>query len=317
MAGFFVCAMASAAALAYARGAMATSALPLFHLYGDPPDDGAFDFIHIETIASRSSIHDWTIRAHRHRNLFQVLLIEKGGGEMSYETAVVPFSAPAAILVPATTAHGFRFKPQVTDGWVVSFTEDVANALGDRSGESLARLKAVAADPLVPLASAAEAKRLSGLCAELQEESSLAREGYRLAMRGLLALIAIEVVRLAVSRARSGAVTLSRGDARVDELRRLIDEHFRKERLISFYAEKLAMTSDRLNDHVKRATGVTAGHLIRQRVLTEAKRQLVFTNQAIHEIAYDLAFSDPSHFTRFFRKQTGMTPQAFRDGRGG
>ena len=112
-------------------------------------------------------------------------------------------------------------------------------------------------------------------------------------------------------------MTLSRADARVEELRQLVDEHFRKERLISFYAEKLAMTPDRLNDHVKRATGVTAGHLIRQRVLSEAKRQLVFTNQPIHEISYDLAFSDPSHFTRFFRKQTGMTPQAFREGRGG
>jgi AraC family transcriptional regulator, transcriptional activator of pobA len=296
---------------------MATTALPLFHLYGDPPDDGAFDFIHIETIASRSSLHEWTIRAHRHRNLFQVLLIEKGGGEMSFETATVPFAAPAAILVPATTAHGFRFSPRVTDGWVVSFTEDVTDALGDQSGEALARLKAVAVDPLVPLQSVDEIKRLSALCADLDEEASLAREGYRLAMRGLLALIAIEVVRLSVSRARSGAVTLKPADARVEELRRLIDDHFRKERLISFYAEKLAMTADRLNDHVKRATGVTAGHLIRQRVLTEAKRQLVFTTQAIHEIAYDLAFSDPSHFTRFFRKQTGMTPQAFREGRGG
>ena len=292
-------------------------ALPLFHLYGDPPDDAAFDFIHIETIASRSSVHDWTIRAHRHRNLFQVLLIEKGEGEMSFETATVSFSAPAAILVPATTAHGFRFKPEVTDGWVVSFTEDVADALGDQSGEAMARLKMVAADPLLPLADAAEVKRLSALCADLKEETSLAREGFRLAMRGLLTLIVIEIVRLAVSRSRSGAVTLSRKDARVEELRRLLDEHFRKERLISFYAEKLAMTADRLNDHVKRATGVTAGHMIRQRVLTEAKRQLVFTSQAIHEIAYDLSFSDPSHFTRFFRKQTGMTPQAFRVGRGG
>ncbi len=269
------------------------SALPLFHLYGDPPDDSAFDFIHIETIASRSSVHDWTIRAHRHRNLFQVLLIEKGGGEMSFETVTAKFAAPTVILVPATIAHGFRFTPQVTDGWVVSFTEDVADALGDQSGEALARLKAVAVEPLVPLANAAEAKRLSALCGDLHEEDALAREGHRLAMRGLLALIA------------------------VDELRRLVDEHFRKERLISFYAEKLAMTPDRLNDHVKRAAGVTAGHLIRQRVLTEAKRQLVFTNQAIHEIAYGLAFSDPSHFTRFFRKQTGTTPQAFREGRGG
>ncbi len=199
----------------------------------------------------------------------------------------------------------------------MSFTEDVADAMGEKSGEALARLKALAADPLLPLADAGEAKRLSALCAALDEEGSLAREGYRLAMRALLALIAIEVVRLAASRARSGVVTLSSSDARIDELRRLIDEHFRKERLISFYAEKLAMTADRLNDHVKRSTGVTAGHLIRQRVLTEAKRQLVFTAQAIHEIAYDLAFSDPSHFTRFFRKQTGTTPQAFREGRGG
>ena len=200
------------------EGMATVSALPLFHLYGDPPDDSAFDFIHIETIASRSSIHDWTIRAHRHRNLFQVLLIERGGGELSFETATARFSAPTLILVPATTAHGFRFTPQVTDGWVVSFTEDVANALGDQSGEALARLKAVATEPLLPLANAVEAKRLSALCADLYEESAVAREGYRLAMRGLLALIAIEVVRLAVSRARSGTVTLSRSDARVDEL---------------------------------------------------------------------------------------------------
>jgi AraC family transcriptional activator of pobA len=85
---------------------MATAALPLFHLYGDPPDDHAFDFIHIETIASRSSIHDWTIRAHRHRNLFQILVIERGGGEMTFEAASIAFEAPCAILLPATIAHG-------------------------------------------------------------------------------------------------------------------------------------------------------------------------------------------------------------------
>jgi AraC family transcriptional activator of pobA len=287
---------------------MAT-ALPLFHLYGDPPDDQAFDFIHVETIASRSSIHDWTIRAHRHRNLFQILLIEQGGGEMTFEAARLPFAAPAAILVPAAVAHGFRFQPNLTRGWVLSFTEDAAGLLADRAGEALSRLRALAVQPIVPIAEDAERSRLSALCAELFEESSLAREGYRLAMRGLLALIAIGVARLAASRARTGSVTLQPADATVARLRALVDESFRRERQLGFYAEQI----DRLNDHVKRATGVTAGHLVRQRVLSEAKRQLVFTAQPIQDIANELAFSDPSHFARFFRKHTGTTPHEFRD----
>jgi AraC family transcriptional activator of pobA len=291
---------------------MAT-ALPLFHLYGDPPDDQAFDFIHVETIASRSSIHDWIIRAHRHRNLFQILLIEQGGGEMSFEAATMSFEAPCAILVPPATAHGFRFRPDVTDGWVISFTEDAAEAVGDRRGEALARLKALAFDPVVPLP--ADHARISAFASELHDERSLGRAGYRIAMRGLLALIAVEVARVAASRAR--ADPLAPTDTTVVALRKLIDEHFQTERQLVFYASKLAMTVDRLNDHVKRATGITAGHLIRQRVLTEAKRQLVFTNQPIHEIASALAFSDASHFARFFRKQTGTAPHEFRAVRGG
>src|SRR5262249_11873637 len=153
-------------------------ALPLFHLYGDPPDDSAFDFIHIETISSRSSVNNWTIRAHRHRNLFQILLIERGGGEMAVEAASGHFTAPAAILLPATVAHGFRLVPGETEGLVVSFPEAVPHGLGGRHGEALARLRALAAEPVVPL-TAEELARLSALCRDLHEERFLAREGFR------------------------------------------------------------------------------------------------------------------------------------------
>src|SRR3954467_10483353 len=147
--------------------------LPLFHLYGDPPDDKAFDFIHIEPLVSRSSLHQWNIPAHRHRDLFQIFLIERGGGEMTYEAAILPFEAPCALLIPPTTAHGFRFRENATDGWVVSFTEDVAQALGERSNAALARLKGLAETPVVPLSDEVATKRIVALCADLYEEHFL------------------------------------------------------------------------------------------------------------------------------------------------
>lgn len=94
--------------------------------------------IHVKTIASRSSIHDWTVRVHRHRNLLQIPLIERGAGEMTFDVAPLPFTAPAAILVPA-----IRFEPNVTDGWVLSFSKDAVGALTDRSGEALAAARAL------------------------------------------------------------------------------------------------------------------------------------------------------------------------------
>jgi AraC family transcriptional activator of pobA len=184
-------------------------------------------------------------------------------------------------------AHGFRFHANVTNGYVMSFSEDVASMLGQRSGEAIATLKTLAAEPIIPLNTTRDG-RLAKLCEDLHQEMFLARDGYRLAMRALLALIAIEVGRQSASRARTGAVTLAPADTTVDTLQRLVEDNFRKERQIGFYASALAMTADRLNDHVKRAAGVTAGHLIRQRVLTEAKRELVFTGRPIHEIAYEL-----------------------------
>jgi AraC family transcriptional activator of pobA len=283
--------------------------LPLFQLYGEPADPRAFNFVHAETIPSRCSLHDWKICVHRHANLLQILVIERGGGEIQYEALTATFSAPAIIVVPATVAHGFRFQPS-TGGWVVTFTEDVARTFGDPSGEMIARLKRLTMEPVVAVAENREIARLSELCACLSEERLLSREGFRVAMNSYLALIAIEIRRLVMSRDLS---SIYRNDAVLEKLFNLIERSFREHRKLNYYAAKLAMTSDRLNKHVKRVTGITAGQFIRQRVLTEAKRQLAFSSQPINEIAYDLAYADPSHFVRSFRKDTGVTPRAFRE----
>jgi AraC family transcriptional regulator, transcriptional activator of pobA len=82
--------------------------------------------------------------------------------------------------------------------------------------------------------------RLLTLCRDLDDEGFLARDRYRLALRALLALIAIEVGRLAASRSRSGLCTLAAADNTVEALRRLIEANFRCQRQLSFYAQQLA-----------------------------------------------------------------------------
>src|SRR6185312_4775246 len=115
--------------------------------------------------------------------------------------------------------------------------------MGDRRGEALARLKALATEPVVPLGEA-DGDRLSALARELHEERFLARAGFRIAMRGLLALIAVEVARLAASRMQPGAAPLEPADSTIASLRDLVEQHFQNQRQLGFYAEKLAMTVD-------------------------------------------------------------------------
>lgn len=94
--------------------------------------------------------------------------------------------------------------------------------------------------------------------------------------------------------------------------RRLIDFHYRSLRLPKEYADLLYITPNHLNALCQDLLGKTAGELIRDRVLLEAKRLLTNAKMTVTEIAYDLNFEDNSYFNRFFKKYTGVTPDEFR-----
>lgn len=79
---------------------------------------------------------------------------------------------------------------------------------------------------------------------------------------------------------------------------------------IQFIADKLCISPNYLGDVVKRATGETAGYHLRNFIARRAK-ELLSNGMSISETAYYLGFDYPQHFTRMFKRQTGMTPSAF------
>ena len=83
-------------------------------------------------------------------------------------------------------------------------------------------------------------------------------------------------------------------------------------RSVNFYAEKLAVHPNHLNATVKERTGQNVLAFIHAQVMEEAKSFLVGTGMSVKEIAFRLAFKEPSHFNAFFRKHSGVSPATYR-----
>ncbi len=92
----------------------------------------------------------------------------------------------------------------------------------------------------------------------------------------------------------------------------LIEQHYIDIKLPKDYAELLYITPNHLNAVCKDLIGLSAGELIRNRTLLEAKRMLVNPKLSISEISLKLNFSDNSYFTKFFKKAEGINPEEFR-----
>lgn len=93
----------------------------------------------------------------------------------------------------------------------------------------------------------------------------------------------------------------------------LVEEHHVKERSVMFYADKLCLTPKYLSAIVRKASGKFAGEWIDHYVITLAKSLLVSSSQTVQEIGYELNFSTPSSFTKYFKRIMNVTPREYKN----
>jgi len=94
--------------------------------------------------------------------------------------------------------------------------------------------------------------------------------------------------------------------------KQLIKERFKELKQVKQYASLLYITPLYLNEVMNEMTGFPASYWIRQEIILEAKRLLSYSNKDIREIAWELGYEDYAYFSRFFKKNTGITASAFR-----
>jgi AraC family transcriptional activator of pobA len=95
----------------------------------------------------------------------------------------------------------------------------------------------------------------------------------------------------------------------------LLESHVLEHWTVGRYAEALAITPTHLSRITRDATGHAASQLIEERLVREARRNLVYTNLPISTVAFALGFEDPAYFSRVFARATGQSPRGFRRAR--
>jgi AraC family transcriptional regulator, transcriptional activator of pobA len=280
------------------RASQSKSAIQVYNLFGEQGD--LPDVVHCETIVSRAALHDWTLSVHRHARLHQVLLIEKGGGEATLDGRVHPLKPMHMVNVPVGDVHGFSFLPG-TQGWVLTIAVEVLD-------ETL-----LAPEGLRAALSHAAVMRGTRAIRALMQQIFAEHAGRRFARAHVLRALSAALIGLVARElAGEGAASGAADSELVRRFEALLEAHHLKRWSVADYAKALAVTPTHLNRVTRAATGDTASHLILNRMIREARRNLVYTNLPVSTIAYALGFDDPAYFSRVYAAATGLSPRAFR-----
>lgn len=259
------------------------------------------DVMHCETIAARSSLHDWELSPHRHARLHQVMLVQSGSGTAYLEGTPLSFTDHSLVNVPPGAVHAFRFAPD-TEGFVVTLADEILDLILAGTGDMRHTLaQAAVCEPHADVAAVME---------RIWREFNGLASARALVLRGLcttlLGLTARQLALTAPSPAAQGSTqVLQRFEA-------LVEAHFLSHWSVADYAQAMSISPTHLSRVVRAATGAPASHWIDARVIREARRRLAYTNLRVATVADALGFADPAYFSRMFTRATGVSPRAFR-----
>jgi len=287
-----------------------SSVVPAFFLYGEPPQDVADHFLHLENLDDRSRPAGWTIRPHAHPALSQIFFLDSGGGEMQTERGTLAVATPSLLLIPARLVHGFAWQPGTTGRVLTLATTYVRELLA-----ADASLNDLFAEPAcLPVPPEGESMRfVAGCLSRIVRELAWRAPGQATAIEGQLKTLLVEAARLSHdARGEGNRIRSAQADL-VARFRAAIEADFTRCHALGPYADRLGVSVTQLRLACRRIARQPPTGLLQDRIVIEAKRILIYTNMTVSAAAYRLGFEDPAYFSRVFQKHTGLSPRAFRN----
>ena len=246
---------------------------------------------------------------HKH-TFYHLVLFTKGGGKHSIDFKTFDVTPNQVYFMIPGQVHSWNFEGEV-DGYVIHFSLPFFQSflLKNEYLDQFPFFSGIIDDAVIHIPKPLQ-QTITGLFEEIIIESEdPGRMGVDL-IRALMLQAFILISRINSDDKEKQLPPYNY--TLLKTFQKLIEKNYSTLKLPRDYAELMYITPNHLNAICNDILGQSAGEVIRNRVLLEAKRLLINLNLTIAEIGYQLNFNDNSYFTRFFKKYAGITPEEFR-----
>jgi AraC-like DNA-binding protein len=278
--------------------------IPIRHIKAtqkEPNFSGSFSIRNVRDLLAGK---DMVQELHRH-DFFYMLALKKGTGSHEIDFTSYKVCNNTVFLMRPGQVHQLTLKAGST-GYLMGFKTDFYHPL-DKVSNQLLR-KAGGMNLYQP--DARGFKKLFSMLTCIFLEYAGKQEGYQEVIKANLCILFIELIRQN-SKSLSNNVN-PYAQERLEEFLELLETHISNHKQVSDYADMLNLSSYQLNSITKVTLDKTCSELISEYIILESKRHLLATSNQVNQIALQLGYEDVSYFIRFFKKQTGYSPEAFR-----
>jgi AraC family transcriptional activator of pobA len=240
---------------------------------------------------------------------YNIIWVKQGQGKFFFDTAVHEIQNNSIYCMAPGPLQLMNAELTI-DGYVISFTQDFLDLLYNNFfsafPNALTTQNLLSAINLCDESQFEIGHIVTSMLKELQDFKLLRKE----ILRNYLQILLIYVSR------QANFVHIANPEHKktrfVAKFFDLLDQNYCKKRTVFEYADMLAVSSSHLNEIIKGHTGHPVSYHIQQKIIKEAKRNALFTDLSLKEIAYELGFEDRSHFSKFFKAFEGRNFSEFR-----
>jgi len=241
----------------------------------------------------------------------EIIFITQGKGRFKLDDEEIPFERGTILLLPQNKWRQWAVIDEPMDGYFLIFEEEfIATFFNDalflyrfhyfynnstpsfiQTGEAVFRAMTVKLD-------------------EIQTELQGLRKDSHHLLRSILYYLLIQINRIYEQAFNLNDELFQEGLTL--RFRRLLEQNIRDKQKVSDYAEMLGVSKSHLNKVLNRYFGKSCSEIIKERLVADIKKELLFSSKSISEIGYGLNFSEPGNLIRFFKKMTQTTPREYR-----